>query len=154
VSKITKSAIIVSTGLALLIGSSALAQEAAKHGPNAAFINVVFVSYHNGKAGEAYSIINDHFVPAGMAAGLPGPVAIHFDSGAWDAAYHWRLEDGYESLEWRVHPNDVAFRKALIEQEGSEEAADEIIARYESLIARTNNVIGHRHLPDEDSDSE
>ena len=109
-----------------------------------------FLSYKPGKAGEAYGIINDHFAPAGAAAGLPGPVVIHFQSGAWDASFHWRLEDGLADLEWRRSPNDVAFRAALVAQEGSEDAADEIFDRYNSLIARTSTVIGHRHVSEDE----
>ena len=148
---IKMSASILAACMALFFGSTTtLAQETATYGDDAAYIRVVFVSYKPGKAGEAYGIINDHFAPAGMAAGLPGPVAIHFQSGPWDAAYHWRLDDGLADLEWRISPNNVAFRAALIANEGSEEAADEIIDRYDSLIARTSSVIGHRHVSEDE----
>ena len=142
---------IVAACMALFLGAATtLAQEAANYGDDAAYIRVVFVSYKPGKAGEAYGIINDHFAPAGAAAGLDGPVTIHFQSGQWDAAYHWRLDNGLADLEWRISPDNVAFMAALIAQEGSEEAADEIFDRYDSLIARTSSVIGHRHVSEDE----
>ncbi len=142
---------IAAVSMAMFFGSaSTMAQEAVTFGDDARYIRVVFVSYKPGKAGEAYGIINDHFAPAAAAAGLPGPVAIHFQSGAWDAAYHWRLENGLADLEWLRSPSTVAFRAALAAQEGSEEAADEIRDRYDSLIARTSRVIGHRHVSEDE----
>ncbi len=148
---IKMSASIAAVSMAMFFGSaSTMAQEAVTFGDDARYIRVVFVSYKPGKAGEAYGIINDHFAPAGAAAGLPGPVVIHFQSGAWDASFHWRLEDGLADLEWRRSPNNVAFRAALVAQEGSEDAADEIFDRYDSLIARTSTVIGHRHVSEDE----
>ena len=150
--KISKvNASVTAACMAMCFGATmTLAQEAANYGDDAAYIRVVCVSYKNGKAGEAYGIINDHFAPAGAAAGLTGPVTIHFQSGQWDAAFHWRLEDGLADLEWRISPNNAAFRAALVANEGSEEAADEILDRYDSLIARTNTVIGHRHVTEDE----
>ena len=138
---------IAAVSMAMFLGSaSTVAQEAVTFGDDARYMRVVFVSYKPGKAGEAYGIINDHFAPAGAAAGLRGPIIIHFQSGAWDASFHWRLEDGLADLEWRISPNNVSFRAALVAQEGSEDAADAIFDRYNSLIARTSTVIGHRHV--------
>ena len=86
---IKMSASIIAVSMALYFGSATtLAQEPATFGDDARYIRVDFVSYKPGKAGEAYGIINDHFAPAGAAAGLPGPVVIHFQSGPWDAAFH------------------------------------------------------------------
>lgn len=127
-----------------------LAQEAVTFGDDARYVRVEFVSYETGKAGEAYDIINNHFQPAGASVGLAGPVIVHFQTGPWDAAFHWRLENGLADMEWRMSPNNVAFRAALAEQEGSDEAAAELFARYQSLITRSTSAIGHRHVADEE----
>lgn len=146
--------IIAAISSALLLGSGvSMAQDtegAVTFGDDAAYIEVTFVSYKPGKAGEAYGIIADHFAPAGMAAGLPGPVIIHFQTGPFDAAFHFRLPNGPSDLEWRISPNNAKFRAALIANEGSEEAASEVMERYNATIARTSTAIGHRHIAEDE----
>jgi hypothetical protein len=149
VKKIKLGAGLIGLGMALFLNPT-LAQEPATFGDDASYIRVVFVSYKPGKAGEAYGIINSKFVPAAAEAGLPPPVVIHFQSGQFDAAFHWRLENGLADLEWLASPRNVAFRTALVAQEGGEEAADAVLDHYESLIARTTSAIGHRHIPEDE----
>ncbi len=146
---------IVALGTALFLGSGVtFAQDsedgAARYADDSRYIRVVFVSYKPGKAGEAYGIIRDHFAPAGEAAGTPGPVIVHFQSGPYDAAFHWRLDNGMSDLEWRRSPSTAKFRAALAKLEGSEEAAAAVMDRYDSLIARTVTSVGHRHVADDE----
>ena len=107
------------------------------------------VDYKSGMRTEALELIAEHFMPAGEAAGLPGPVAIHFQTGEWDAAFHWRLEGGMADLEWYTSANDIKWMEALVAQEGSKEAADALIASYRSMVAQTLTNVGHRHVPEE-----
>jgi len=117
---------------------------------DARYIRVEFVSYKPGMAGRAYQILREHYAPAGEAAGLEGPVTIHFQTGPFDAAYHWRLENGMSDMEWQRSPNRVKFRAALAELEGSEAAAQAVWDSYNATIARTVTTIGHRHVSDDD----
>ncbi len=151
--KITICSIAAALSFALLSSSGVtVAQEsdgAIRFGENnipAVYISVTFVSYKEGKAGEAYGIIADHFRPAGEAAGLRGPVIVHFQTGPYDAAFHWRLENGMSDLEWQRSPNNVKFMAALAEQEGSMEAAAAVFDRYNALVARSVTSAGHRHI--------
>ena len=123
---------------------------AATFGDDARYVRVTFVSYKPGKAGEAYRILREHYAPAGEAAGLEGPVAIHFQTGPFDAAYHWRLENGMSDLEWVRSPNNVKFRAASAELEGSEEAAQAVMDSYNTTIARIVRSVGHRHVSDDE----
>lgn len=156
--KINKIRLIIAViSSALLLGSGVtVAQESdgpAKFGGDsgeARYIRVTFVSYKPGMAGEAYRILREHYAPAGAAAGLPGPVAIHFQTGPFDAAYHWRMDNGMSDLEWVRSPNRVKFMAALAELEGSEEAADAVIASYRATIARTVTTVGHRHVAEDE----
>lgn len=128
-----------------------VAQEAARFADDARYLRIVFVSYKPGKTAEAYGIINDHFQPAGQAVGLPGPVVIHMQTGQFDAAFFWRLEDGTEELEWRISPERAEFMQSLAAREGGMDAAQALMDRYNGLIARTVSVIGHRHVPEDES---
>ena len=140
---------------AFFLGSSfALAQDEADDGPqtqgdDAVYVSVTFVDYKHGTRADALAMIAEHFAPAGEAAGLRGPVAIHFQTGEWDAAFRWRLEGGMSDLEWYISEDDIKWMDALTEQEGSKEAADELLAKYRSMVARTLTNVGHRHVPEE-----
>jgi hypothetical protein len=145
--------IISALGSALLLGSGiSMAQDsdgAVRFGENnepAVYISVTFVSYKEGKAGEAYGIIADHFRPAAEAAGLRPPVIVHFQTGPYDASFHWRLENGMSDLEWQRSPRNVKFMAALTAQEGSQEAASAVFDRYDALVARSVTSVGHRHI--------
>lgn len=149
--------VFAAIGSALLLGSGiSMAQDsdgALKFGEandDARYVRVTFVSYKPGMAGRAYTILREHYAPAGEAAGLDGPVAIHFQTGPFDAAYHWRLENGMSDMEWQRSPNRVKFRAALVKLEGSEEAAQAVMDSYNATIARTVTTIGHRHVSDDD----
>ena len=121
-------------------------------GDDAVYVSVTFVDYKPGKRSDALELIAEHFAPAGEKTGLRGPVAIHFQTGSWDAAFHWRLEGGMSDLEWFRSPDDVKWMESMIEQEGSKEAVDAIIAEYTGMIARTQTEVGHRHVPEETED--
>ena len=135
-------------GLALVGGQLALpamAQEAEKQ-ENAEYFAMTFVDYKPGQRRAALEIITEHFVKAGQAAGTPGPIAIHFESGKYDAAFYWVLADGYADLEWVTSPNEVKWWAAMITQEGSEKKAEKVMADYLSKIASQYRVVGHRHV--------
>jgi hypothetical protein len=138
---------IVAVGTALLLGSGvSMAQDsggALKYGEendDARYVRVTFVSYKPGMAGKAYRILSEHYAPAGEAAGTPGPITVHFQTGPFDAAYHWQLENGMSDMEWQRSPNRVKF----------EEAAQAVMDSYNATIARTVTTIGHRHVSDDD----
>ncbi len=140
----------------LFLGSSlALAQDdegPLTQGDDAVYVTVTFVDYKPGMRADALELIAEHFVPAGKAAGTRGPVAIHFQTGEWDAAFHWRLEGGMADLEWYMSPDDVKWMAALAEQEGGKEEAEALLAKYGDMVARSLVSVGHRHVPKDDDE--
>jgi hypothetical protein len=119
-------------------------------GDDAVYGRVVVVKFKPGMRSEAMAIIAEHFMPAGKKAGTPAPRAFHFQTGDWDAAFTWRLEGGMKDLEWFTSPDNIKFRAALVEQEGSEEAADALWAKYFSMVADSKAEVGHWHEPKDD----
>jgi len=107
---------------------------------NAEWKNVVF---HPGKMGKALEIINNHYEKAAAKAGTPTPqMVVEMASGEWDMMIVWHMPEGVQSMTWEVSPNNIAWRKALNEQEGGKENADKLMEEYQSLIARAVNQIG------------
>ncbi len=120
-------------------------------GDDARYVRVMHVTYKPGKRERAMQIIADHFVPAGEAAGTPGPLGvIHYQTGEWDAVFVWRLEGGMADLEWYRSANNIKWREALAEQEGGAEAADALMSEYQSLIDRSETNVGHYHDTEDD----
>ena len=149
------SALAVAIAMCATATSAVAAEEmeARKH-KNAMYATMTLVDYKAGMSGKAYGLIKDHFMPAGKAAGTPGPWTMHLQTGEWDAVFFWEMKDGPVGFEWSDSPNDVKWMKALIKQEGSEEAAMKIIKDYQSTIARSNTMFGHHHKTEEEMEKE
>lgn len=132
----------------LFISGSAMAQD-EDNGPvkyeNATYFTMTYVDYKPGKSERAFTIIREHFAKAGKAAGLPGPYAMHFKTGSWDAAFIWKLENGPADLEWYRDAGDVKWMASMVKQEGSEEAAGKLMKEYQSTISHTSTTFGHWH---------
>ena len=122
-------------------------------GDDARYVTSTVVKFKPGKRERAFEIIAEHFVPAGEAAGTPGPLGtIHFQTGEWDAIFVWNLEGGMADLEWYRSEDNIKWAAALAEQEGGEEAAGELMAEYRSLIAEAETNVGHYHAKSEDDE--
>ena len=144
-------AITTTLAATFLISGSTFAQD--NEGPmkyeNAEYFYMSYVDFKPGKSERAFTIIREHFEPAGKAAGTPGPKALHFKTGEWDAAFVWKLENGPADLEWYRSPNDVKWMEALTKQEGGEEAVGKLMKEWSSTIARSSTTFGHWHTPAE-----
>ena len=103
---------------------------------------IVNVDYHNGKSGDARRIIEEHYMPAGQAAGTPTPVMLLWtETGEWDLTIIWKMKRGPASMEWRRSPDSVKWWQTFVEREGGEEAAEAIQEEYSSLVARSTSTI-------------
>lgn len=124
--------------LALFMSAAIFAQSSKEQTPqkytDVTWQRVVLVNYKPGKVGDAKEIIKK-YQSAGAKAGTPGPEQYWFVTGSYDMMIIWTLEGGPSDLEWQSTSNGIKWRKALVEQEGSEEAADKLQDKYSSLIA-------------------
>ena len=106
------------------------------------WFEIVQVDFKAGKTDDAMDMINENFKPTTAAAGTPWPVMIlEHETGEWDLTVIWRMEEGPRSMEWQQSPNSQKWWAKMIERTGSEEAAEEMMAKYQSYIARTNSYI-------------
>ena len=96
---------------------------------------VVYVDFHNGKMGTAMKIIKKYYRPASEKAGTPGPSLMAvMETGEYDLMIVWDLQDGVESLNWDVSPNNIKWAKALEEVAGSKEKAQELRDKYSACV--------------------
>ena len=118
-------------------------------GDDAKYVSVTYVKFKAGQRESAMQIITEHFMPAGEKSGVSEPIlAIHFQTGKWDAAFVWQMEGGMADLEWYRSPDDVKWFAAMVELEGGEEEAEAVWANYVSKIAHAQTEVGHHHVPE------
>lgn len=121
-----------------------------KWGDDAKYVSVTYVQFKSGKREEAMEMIEEYFKPAGQKAGTSPPMlAVHFQSGKWDAMFVWNLEGGVADLEWFRSPDDVKWYAALAELNGGPDSAEEIMKRWSKTIDEAETHIGHYHAAGE-----
>ena len=137
--------------VALAVGLSGLpsvtsAQEEPEKRENVRYYRVVHLNFKPGHNQAAWAILYTNIGPAVRAAGRDF-VALDWESGPWDSTIYIALEEGYGSLEYAQSPEGVAFRKALNEQAGGEEAGQKIWDEWMSHIDSSSQAVAHMHLP-------
>ena len=149
------SKLIVATAALFLFAVPAVAQDDDEgpitQGDDAKYLRVSYVKYKPGQREMAMQIIAEHFVPAGEKAGTSPPMlAIHFQTGKWDAAFIWEMAGGMADLEWYRSPDNVKWFAALAELEGGAEQAEAIWQKYVGAVADSFVEVGHHHVPEAD----
>lgn len=120
-------------------------------GEDAKYLSITYVKFKPGQRSDAMEMIAEYFVPAGEKAGTSGPImAIHFQTGKWDAAFIWEMAGGMADLEWYRSPDDIKWFAALAEIAGGAEQAEEIWANYLATVAQAQTEVGHHHVPEAD----
>ena len=151
----TLGSVAVLCALVLAFALPASAQEddggPMKQGDDARYLSVQYVKYKTGRREEAMQIIAEYFAPAAAEAGVQVPMmAIHFQTGEWDAAFVWPLKGGMADLEWYRSPDSIKWFESLAELNGGAEEAEKIIARYQDTVREMQTEVGHHHVVDDD----
>ena len=144
--------LIAATAILFLFAVPASAQDDDEgpitQGDDAKYLTITYVSFKPGQREMAMQIITEHFKPAGEKAGTSPPMlAIHFQTGEWDAAFIWEMAGGMADLEWDRSPEDIKWFAALAELEGGTEQAEAIWAKYIGAVAEAYSEVGHHHVP-------
>jgi len=95
---------------------------------------VTIIDYKPGTVDTAKDLIKK-FESASLAAGTPGPVIYWFDTGKYDMVLTWKFIGEPADIEDGWSPDGVIWKKALVKQEGSEQAAKRLQDQYMELIA-------------------
>ena len=147
--------LVAATAALFLFAVPAIAQDDDEgpltQGDDARYLSITYVMFKPGQRETAMEIISEHFVPATAKAGTNPPMlAIHFQSGEWDAAFIWELKGGMADLEWYRSPDNIKWFAALAELEGGAEQAEEIWQKYLGTVAEAQTEVGHHHVPEAD----
>jgi hypothetical protein len=131
---------------ALLLPVSASAQDAIKKRENVTYHQVVNFDFKPGHNDAAWEILYQKIAPAVRSMDKKF-VALDWDSGPWDTTVYIALEEGYGTLEYADSPQGAEFMAALAKQEGSKEAAGQVMKDWVSHISSDSQNLAHMHLP-------
>lgn len=129
----------------LLTATPAAAQEEApraqKH-ENVTWYEIAQIDFEPGKRDAAMKIIEEHYVPASVAAGVPGPaMTLEHQTGEWDLTVVWHMKRGPGELEWKQTPEGIAWYEKFAERAGGPDEARKIGEEFSSYIARESVTI-------------
>ena len=110
---------------------------------NVMWHSITMVEYKPGTADEARTLIQK-FEAAAEESGTALPVIYWFESGKYDMILTWKLSDGETDFQGKWSPHGDAWWKALVNQEGSEEAARKLHAEYDNLVASSVTSVSRR----------
>lgn len=146
----------ISTALtvAIVVGLIALpnvvsAQDEIQKRENVDYYRVIHLNFKPGHNTAAWAILYGKIGTAVRSTGRPF-IALDWESGPWDTSLYIRLEEGYGTLEYAASPQNAEFRAALAEQEGSEEAAQQVWNEWQSHIDSSSQGVAHMHVPPEE----
>lgn len=145
---IALAAAAVTVGLFAVPGAASAQDEIQKR-ENVDYFRVVHLNFKPGHNTAAWAILYGKIAPAVRATGRDF-IALDWESGPWDTSIYIRLADGYGSLEYAASPQGAAFRAALAEQEGGEEAGQAVWDEWQSHIDNSSQGVAHMHLPPEE----
>ena len=143
------------TAALFLVAVPAMAQDDDEgpitQGDDAKYLRITYVMFKSGQREAGMQNLSEHLVPATEKAGTSPPMlAIHFQSGKWDAAFIWALEGGMADLEWYRSPNDVKWFAALSELAGGPEEGAAVWQSFMDTVAEAQTEVGQHHVPEAD----
>ncbi len=125
--------------------AAAQAQDAAQ-AEEVTWASVTMTRFHTGKRDRALEIIKDYFAKADRMSGVDSGVhGIHLDTGEWDVIYVFPMKGGPGDLAKRNSPEGEKWMAEMIKLAGSKEAAEKLMAEFDTLIAAQVTQIGHAH---------
>ncbi|MEA3460265.1 MAG: hypothetical protein U9R49_00210 [Bacteroidota bacterium] len=104
---------------------------------------ITVIDYKPGTVDAAKEIIQK-FEAASEKAGTSSPVIYWFESGKYDLVVTWKLPDGPADLQGKWNPAGETWWKALVAQEGSEDAATLLQSNYNALIASSHTSVSRK----------
>ncbi|WP_010229674.1 hypothetical protein [Gillisia marina] len=106
----------------------------AKKIENPVWVKMVFIKFQPGKMDKAKTLIKDYFAKADQNAGIPAPNAYHMTTGTYDMVVIWEMEEGLETLNYEMTPNDVKWMGEMSKLAGSQDMAMKKLDEFYSYL--------------------
>ncbi len=116
----------------------------AKKMENPVWVKMAFIKFEPGKMEKANEIIKNYFAKADMNAGISQPTAYRMTTGSYDMIVVWELEEGVETLNYEMSPNDVKWMSEMGKIAGSQEKAMQKLDEFYSYLADWKTEIARK----------
>ncbi len=116
----------------------------AKKMDNPVWVKMDFVKFEPGKMDKAKAIIHDYFSKADKNAGITAPTSYSMTTGSYDMVVIWEMEEGIETLNYEMSPNDVKWIGELSKLTGGQEMAMEKLDEFYSYLADWKTEIARK----------
>ena len=110
-----------------------------------AWHSITMVDFKPGTLDEVKTLIQK-FETASLKAGTGVPELYWFKSGKYDLILTWKLKDGNADFQGKWSPYGEPWWNALVNQEGSEEAARKLQADYNNLVDTSVTTVSRKAL--------
>ena len=108
------------------------------------WVMIDMVKFLPGKRPRAAEIVEGPFTLASNEIG-GGIIDLHLNTGEWDFITIFPLPGGPSDLTWTTSPVDVRFMTALAKHAGGMDAARKLLAEFDTLVAKQERHVAHRH---------
>lgn len=105
--------------------------------------SITMIDYKPGTLDEVKSLI-EKFEAASETSGTALPELYWFKSGKYDLIVTWKLQEGQADFQGKWSPYGESWWSALVEQEGSEEAATRLQSHYNELIDASVTTVARK----------
>lgn len=112
---------------------------------NPEWVRVAYVKFKPMMKDRAQAIIKDYFMKADMNLGNPGPMAFDMASGEYDMLVIFQLEEGLETLNYEMSPDDVKWMQEMSKLTGGPDKAMAKLQEFYSYVDRWDSELARKH---------
>jgi hypothetical protein len=110
-----------------------------------AWHSITMIDFKPGTLDDVKTLILK-FESASLTAGIDVPELYWFKSGKYDLILTWKLKEGKADFQGKWSPYGESWWNALVEQEGSEEAASQLQTDYNNLVDTSVTTVARKAL--------
>ncbi len=127
----------------MLVAAPTIAQEEPEQARTT--YELRFIDLSPGSEGAFLERLDKYFNPAREAAGMQ-PAQVHFlHNGDYDLLLVLDMPGGMGTFDTHAPATGLAFRAALLELAGSEEALEKLNKDGSDLVSKTKSIYSHTH---------
>lgn len=129
----------------LIAGNLSYAQELkAEKYENPEWVSISYIKFKPMKKDAAMNIVENYFVKADEDAGIDPPTTYHFNFGKYDMMVIWEMEEGLETLNYKMTPGDVKWMKSMAKVAGGQDKAMAKLDEFMSYVEVWENMMARK----------
>jgi hypothetical protein len=129
----------------LIASSLSFGQEMkAEKYENPTWVTMSYIKFKPMKKDAAMKIIDDYFVKADQNAGIKAPTVYHFVTGDYDMLVVWEMEEGIETLNYKLTPDDAKWFGEMAKLTGGQDKAMQKMDEFFSHVASWDNSLARK----------